>query len=313
MQNFNGDFEQLAATMRSSWSENKEHPLLYTTEFLHSAFEQPGSTFDLAPAIYDGTELAAFGAAFPRRIRYEGREFRVALDSFITVAKSHRGKRLGGSIWTEIATRCKQQNLDGLITFCVEGDHMNELLLKYSQAAGFLTERVFSVHYLGRPVSAGTMESVPALETDDFLSCAVPATQHAEFARTWTREEAHWQCAERCGAFGATFEVEGRRGVISAYAMQSDDAAQTMCGLIEDVLWQDLTMDERKLLIRNLMNAGRSRGVQVMLCPVLEYTDLNALRESGFRKMKRTVHMYLTSFRDELPLHALSSAYIDVF
>jgi len=56
---FGGDFGQLAAMMQLSWAANKEESLLYTEPFLRSAFDYPGSSFELAPSVYLGSDLAA--------------------------------------------------------------------------------------------------------------------------------------------------------------------------------------------------------------------------------------------------------------
>ena len=48
---FRGDFGELAMLMQRSWAENRNEPLLYSAEFLHSAFDYPGSTFELAPSV----------------------------------------------------------------------------------------------------------------------------------------------------------------------------------------------------------------------------------------------------------------------
>ena len=66
---FNGDFAELAALMRTSWAENTQEPLAYSEQFLASALAQPGASFDLCPAMYEGGKLVAFGAGFPRRLR----------------------------------------------------------------------------------------------------------------------------------------------------------------------------------------------------------------------------------------------------
>lgn len=313
MQNFNGDFDQLASTMQASWSENHEQPLLYSPEFLSSAFEQPGSTFDLAPALYDDSGLVAFGAAFPRTVNYAGKEWKLALDSFITVAKNQKGKGLGGKVWSEIARRTRDQGFDGLITFCVEGDRMCEALPRYSEQYEFNTQRVYSVQYLARPLPRQTAPKRMSTDTDVFLHCAKIAAQQSEFSRIFNPQEAKWQSHQRWGAFGTSLEAGGKRGAITAYAVPTAGAVHTMCGLIEDVLWHEFEATQRRELLDSLMTAAAAQKVELLLCPVLGYTDLEPLRVAGFRRTKRLLHMYLTSWRDDLPLHPLTSAYIDVF
>lgn len=310
---FNGDFNSLASLMQDSWSENREQPLLYSPDFLRSSFQQPGTSLDLAPALYQDEELLAFGAAFPRTVSCTGTPLKLALDSFITVAKSQKGKGIGGRIWSQIARRAQQQGFDGLITFCVEGDRMNDVLLRYSEQYGFRTQHAYTVQYLARTLPASTAPQPQTADPEIFLQCAAFAAQQTAFSRTFTAPEAHWQCRQRSGAFGASLEADGSCGVITAYAMPTAGATHTICGIIEDVLWHQLGASARCRLLDQLLAAAAAHNIELLLCPVMGYTDLHPLRTAGFRRTKRVLHMYLTSWSDALSLQPLSSAYIDVF
>lgn len=62
---FRGDFNALAAVMQRSWEGNLNQTLLYSEEFLRSAFAYPGSAFALAPAVYSDTGLLGFSGRIP--------------------------------------------------------------------------------------------------------------------------------------------------------------------------------------------------------------------------------------------------------
>jgi hypothetical protein len=99
IESFRGDFAALAGIMEASWSLNKEPALLFTGEFLRSAFEYPGSSFTLAPALYTDEGIAGFCAAFPRNVRMGGRDIRLAVNTFLTVSSRLRGAGNGVAIW----------------------------------------------------------------------------------------------------------------------------------------------------------------------------------------------------------------------
>src|ERR1700739_3944223 len=88
--NFNGDFHELAEFIARSWSENKEQPLRYSDHFLSSEFEYPGSSFDLAPAVYREGRLVGFIAGFPRTVRVAGQLRRLLVVSYLTVAPEYK-------------------------------------------------------------------------------------------------------------------------------------------------------------------------------------------------------------------------------
>jgi hypothetical protein len=306
---FKGDFAELASLMQSSWAENAQEPLLYSARFLESALQQPGASLDFCPAIYDSGALIAFGAGLPRNLRFNGQSCSVLLDSFITVAPAHKGRGLGGLIWSGIAEAAKRNQHDGLITFCVEGDRMNQSLLKFAERYSLPTQKNLAVRYLARPVpknrggSIGTADPAIFLRSSEYLNSSIG------FARIWSEREAEWQCREREGAFGCSLE----HGVISAYSMPTAGAKPALCGLVEDVLWDKLEHADRKQLVANMLDVASAAGIDLLLVPILNYTDLTPFTEAGFRATRRTLQMYLTSWSPKFPLQEVTSAYIDVF
>ena len=309
VETFNGDFAELAALMQSSWAENAQEPLLYSARFLESALQQPGASLDLCPAVYEHGALIAFGAGVPRNLRLNGQSCSVLLDSFITVAPVHKGRGLGGLIWSGIAEAAKRNKHDGLITFCVEGDRMNQSLLKFAERYRWPTQKSLAVRYLARLVPKNRGGSIGTAYPASFLSNSERIDSGIGFARVWTEREAEWQCREREGAFGCSTE----RGAISGYAMPTAGAKPALCGLVEDVLWDAMEHADRKRLVASLLDVASAAGIDLLLVPVLNYTDLTPFAEAGFRATRRTLQMYLTSWSPKFPFQEITSAYIDVF
>jgi GNAT superfamily N-acetyltransferase len=299
--------------MSFSWAENQQGALLYPESFLRSALEQPGTSLDLCPAGYEDGKLVAFGAAFPRRIQADGQTWNLLLDSFITVAPSHKGRGLGAAIWRGLAEIGKRHGFDGLITMCVEGDHMNTLLPGIAERSALPTVHALTIQYLGRPVPKDREGSLRKANSEFLMRGSWAINENVEFGRVWTQQEAEWQCREREGAFGCSLAGSAGGGTISAYTQLAAGATPTLCGLVDDIIWGELEAAERKQLAGTLLESAATAGVDLLLAPVLNYTDMTALSEVGFRKTRRALNMYLTSWNPHFKLHALSGAYIDVF
>ncbi|MEO8726392.1 MAG: GNAT family N-acetyltransferase [Acidobacteriaceae bacterium] len=319
MQNFNGDFEELARLMKWSWRDNREQPLEYPQPFLESCFRQPQASLDFAPAIYQDGALVAIGAAFPRTVRYENADLLLLLESFLTVAPTHRGKGLSSRIRTEIKTRAREQGLDGVFGFCVEGDRMNQVMEAFVPAPGQRSRCLCSIRFLALPLPDRTqVEHRPHVgpyelaKPDTFEQCAKDVLPHSDFARLWTTDAAHWQCSERYRAFGVSVSCAHGNGALTAYRMSSAGDPENMCGLIEDVLWQHLEQPQRAQLITKFLDLARANGVKLLLCPLLAYADLTAFHHAGFRRTRRSLNLYLTTWRDDLELRPVTAPYIDV-
>src|SRR5947209_1115468 len=310
---FDSNVEELAAMMQRSWAENPQQSLVYSAQHLASALEQPGTSKHLWPAMYDNGKLVAFGAGFPRRALYRGTQLlNLVLNSYVTVASEYKGKGIGGQVWAEIAKRSRQLEYDGLITYCVEGDRMNDILPRCSERAGLTTTRAFSIRYLARPIKASTGANGEAdplvLERN-----AQHVADSTDLARLWSHEECEWQCRTRDGAFGATLTKEDGAGTISSYAIPSSGEPQTLCGIVDDVLWGDLDDLSKRELVQLFVQAAAAKDVNLVLLPMLEYTDLSPFREAGFRLTRRTLHMYLTVWKPGLQIEPLRSVYMDAF
>src|SRR5258708_7821132 len=146
---FDGNFCELASLMRAAWSGNREQPLRYSSAFLRSVFQYPGSTLQLAPAIYRNGRLVGFFAGFPRAVRWQGRDLRILLNTFLSVSPDYQAAGFGFHLWKELSRRARGSGFDGMIDFCVEGDKMNQMILAIGERSGVPIARVFKVGYLG--------------------------------------------------------------------------------------------------------------------------------------------------------------------
>ena len=308
MEMFRGDFTQLERFIKRSWAENTQEPLEYDEAFLRDQLQAPGMSFELCPAIYDGNELVAFGAGFPRTIRMDGVVRRFLLDSFITIAPEHKGRGLGGVIWNAIADSGKRNDYDGLITFCVEGDRMNQSMPKFSQQYSLPTAQVFTVSYLARPVTKKGSGLIQSADPQVLVSAA-ESLAAVPLCRMRSDSEAEWQCRRRVGAFGACKD----RATIAGYRIATAGVRPAVCGIVDDVLWGDLDDAKRFELVQQLLDVASGQGIELLLTPQLGYADMSPFTRAGFRKTRRTLHMYLTSWNRDVRLGELSSAYIDVF
>jgi hypothetical protein len=319
---FRGDFGALAAMIQRSWADNFNQPLLYSEAFLRSAFDYPGSSFNLAPAVYGDAGLLGFMAGFPRSVRWDAQPARLILNTFLTAATAVKGPGVGIKLWGELVERCRDEGFDGTVTFCVEGDGMSRMMPLLSRLLKLNTERIFSVEFLVRLLRPAPSE-VPAQISDPdvdpnsdrdidlFIELASALPSNLPLVRLWTRGEAEWQCRNRAGALTVSSDVGGRRGILTGYLMQAASAPPTTVVLLGDLLWGDLEPAERTELLERFLRAAAGQGARFASCPVLGYASLDPLMAAGFRRSKRVIHTYLT-FWNGLQPRSVPALYIDV-
>lgn len=311
---FRGDFPGLASMLRRSWSANKEQPLLYTESFLRSAFEYPGSSFDLAPSLYGGNDLVGFVAGFPRSVRLEGRDTRLVLNTLLTASVEMRRTGIGIIVWRELLERARATGYEGTINYCVEGDDMNRMMPSVVRLFGLNTQRVGTIEYLVRFLRPSTEGPGPDLSEEGialFLELAREIADTVSLARTWTEEEAAWQCRTREGAIAVRLEAKGRRGMLTGYVMEVASVPPARVALMEDLLWGGLQPAASSELLQRFLRAAASRGAQTVSCPVLGYASTDPLVAAGFRRSPRVLHAYLTLWNGQQP-KPTPSLYIDV-
>jgi len=310
---FRGDFDQLAALMDRSWSENREQPLLYTKAFLESAFTYPSSSFDLAPSIYSGEELLAVIAGFSRNVSWNGCDLRLMLTSFLTAAPAVKGAGYGLIVWNDLLRRGRSQGYEGAINYCVEGDDMNRMMLAAAKLFRLNTQRIYSIEFISRflrPARDFT-EAPQDPDIELFLKLAASIPPTVPIRRTWTEEEAVWQCKSREGAMTVSAAHGSRRGMLTGCLISVGSSPPTRAVLLEDLFWGDLDTAERMELLRHFLLNAASRGAQTASCPILNCFSTDPLRAAGFGPSKRLLHAYLTLWNGQEP-GPVPSLYIDV-
>jgi hypothetical protein len=311
---FRGDFGALAAMMQRSWGDNPNPPLLYSEAFLRSAFDYPGSSLDLASAVYGDSGLLGFVAGFPRSVCWDSRPVQLILNSFLTASTAVKGAGLGLSLWADLVKRCREKGYDGTINFCVEGDEMNRMMPSLSRLLKLNTQRIFSMEFLVRLLRPAPPEPPPQVSEADidlFMELASALPSNLPLLRQWTRAEAEWQCRGRAGALTVSFRTRGRRGLLTGYFTQVASTPPTTVVLLEDLLWGDLEPAERTELAEKFLCAAATQGARTASCPVLGYASLESLTAARFRRSKRVLHTYLTFWNGFQP-RPVPALYIDV-
>ena len=317
IEDFRGNFEDLALFMQRSWAENKSQPLLYTPEFLTSCFSYPGATLRLTATLYEDSRVAGFIAGFPRRVRYKGKELRIIVVSLLAVASEHKKSGYGMVLWGELVERARAAGFVGTMNFCVEGEPMNDMMLGCYQRMKVHASRIFSVHYLMRVIlpreSRPDSEDVAQGLIDSFMQAAAQTATAVPLARVWSPEEAEWQCHRRTNAIVVSHSSGGRKGFLTGYVMHVADRDRTRCLLIEDVLWDDLPAAERQVLVRKLLERAAASGARLAVVPLLGYADPEAFVKCRFIRSSRVLNAYFGLFSQGLEPEPVSSFYVDVF
>jgi hypothetical protein len=320
IENFRGDFAQLASLMQASWAENSGQALLYTSEFLSSCFDYPAADFSMAPAIYVQSKPVAFVAGFPRNVKFNGREQKIMVITFLTVLPEYKKKGLGIMVWSELVNRGRAAGFDGMVNYCVDGEAMNAMIVGSCKRLKLPVVRIYSARYMSTVLRSGNHghDSSDNIQqpADIFLDLAAPLVDSQPFARIWTKPEAEWQCVRRSQAITETVSAENRYGLLTGYIMSISGKDHTKCLLIEDILWGTLTTEERQTLLQKFLKKAATAGVRLTTVPVLGYADMEPFKKARFQSTRRVLHAYLTLWsagHADLPSEPLSSMYLDVF
>lgn len=320
IQDFRGDFEEVSQLIQTSWSENAQKPLRYSTEFLASCFQYPGASYAMAPTMYMGHEPVAFAAGFPRTVRYRGRDLRVIVASFLSVSVGQKNKGYGVLLWNELVKRARTAGYDGMVNYCVDGESMNGIILGCCRMLKLATARFFSARYQMRVLvpkrasqtHAEQEESTEADAVSAFLEGVQPILEATPLARVWSEAEAEWQL-KRHGSIVAQHKASSRRGMITGYLMEIANPQRTRCLLMEDLLWGTLEPSEREALLQQFLDRAAFASAQMAIVPILNYADMEPLRAARFRTSPRVVHGYLTVFSGEPAPEEVPAEYLDIF
>ena len=316
-EDFRGDYEQLAAVMRTSWAVGPNVTYLYTGELLADWFRYPGATFGLAPAIYDGGELVAFAAGLPRQAVLAGATRRILIATFVTVAAPRKSAGHGTAIWTELVRRAAAAGYDGVVTYCADGQTMQRIVERRCRELAYPQLRLKSFSYLVRGLTPATsrpgeVSAAPTARTLIDAAAHVPGAQQRgadthSVVRVWDEAEAEWQLS-RLGSLAVT--ADG--GVLCGTVAAVDDAARTRCLIVEDILWGPLDHAARGMLLAELLEQGTGEGASYAVVPTLGYADLRPFLVAGFLPAPHTMHANLTLWSDSDAVHPAESFYLDV-
>ncbi len=320
IENFRGDFTHLASLMQASWAENSTQSLLYTSEFLSSCFEYPGADFSLAPAIYVQSTPVAFVAGFPRHVKFNGRNQKIIVITFLTVLPEYKKKGLGIIVWSELVNRAGAAGFDGLMNYCVDGEPMNAMIVGSCNRLKLPVARIYSARYMSTVLRSANhshgSNDHNQQAADSLLDLAAPLVDSQPLARIWSKPEAEWLCVRRSQPITETFSEGGRSGLLTGYIMPISDKAHTRCLLIEDILWGALTSEERQTLLQKFLRKAAAAGVRLATVPVLGYADMEPFKKARFQSTRRVLHAYLTLWsagHADLPSEPLPSMYLDIF
>ena len=316
---FRGDFAGVATLIQESWEENGKQGLFYTPEFLESCLNYPGSSYSLAPTLYQGEKPCAFVAGFPRTFQYKGRQLRAIVCTLLSVSNEYKRKGYGIVLWSELVKRARAAGYDGMVNYCVDGEAMNGMILGCCRMLKLPTERIFSVHYLMRPIQpkakANSASNVPCdladLTIEKFQRAASLISDDTPLKRVWTESEARWQLHRHHGLV-VSHSLAGREGLLTAYLMPAANPQRTKCLMIEDVLWGTLVDEDRLALVHKLLDRGVQTGAQMAFLPRLGYADIAPFQAARFRSSPRTLHCYLTVFNGDAVPEPVPSMCLDV-
>jgi hypothetical protein len=317
IEDFRGDYRNLAKLLQLSWGENSQQALSYSAEFLESFLNAPGAKPALTPALYQGDVLLGFAAGFSRTVNYRGRDLQLATNSFLSILPEYKKFGFGIVLWSELVKRARAQGFDGMLNFCVSGEPMNQMIEGSCRRLDLPVSRIFSVRYMSSLLKPQAFTAAPHVSgigpVEDFLSLANTLAASQPLARKWNVEEAEWQCLRRTDGIFAHASHGSRRGILTGYVMPILDRDSTKCLLVEDILWSELHPEERIQLLDQFLSRAVSHGARMASVPDLGYSDLSPFKKFRFFPARRVLNCYLTLFDSNLPLEKLPSMYIDVF
>jgi GNAT superfamily N-acetyltransferase len=301
-------YDDAAAVIRRAFHTNNETFLNYNSTFLASCYDYPGTKSELSPAFFHDDRLVAILVSLPRHVVFERKRLALALLTLNAVDPQYRAYGLGIEMVTEAVRRARANGYDGAIYYCVEGHAANRTSAAGVKAASATCNHVYTVEYLIKILRATSSEESESADPKDFLYAAEPLARRISFSRVWSVDEAAWQCSGRYRGLSESLEKNNNRGIVTGYILETD--AGKGCLFVEDLLWDDLEIQERKLLLRRLLNRA-APSAQIAVVPLWGYTRYDIFRELGFRKSTRRLHVYLSLWNGLNVTSPLAAMYID--
>ena len=314
VEEFRGDYEQLAAMMRDSWADGASAPYLYTAELLADWLGSPGET--LAPAIYTDEGLVAFAAGLPRQVEIGGATRSILISTFLTVAPAQKAAGYGIVVWSELMRRAAAAGYDGVVNYCADGQAMHRMIETGCRLLDLPLVQVKSFSYLvgtlapARRTGGPPGERVPARR---LVEAAAGDAEHghddhgARLWRVWSDAEADRQLS-RTGAIA----VSDGDAVLTGSVATVADAARSRYLVVDDILWASARNDGRQRLLADLLAQATAAGAGYVVVPVLGYADVRPFLAAGLVPSPHTMHAYLTLWSDPAAVQTVERYYLDV-
>ena len=302
VEEFHGDYDELAAVMRASWVDGAGAPYLYTAELLADWMRYPGAEQAPAPAIYADGGLVAFAAGLPRQVEIAGATRQILVSTFLTVAPAQKAAGYGIVVWSELMRRAAAAGYDGVINYCADGEAMHRMIETGCRLLELPLVRVKSFSYLvGRvTVARGGSAAVAQRPSADQLTRAAAADRGCGDAtqrlwRVWTDAEAGWQLSR----IGSVAVGNGDAVLTGSVATVADDARSRYL-VVDDVLWAISSGMRRGdgCSLGMLARAAADDGAGYAVLPVTGYADVRPFLAAGMVPSPHTMHAYLTLWSD---------------
>ncbi len=314
VEEFRGDYEELAAVMRDSWADGPSAPYLYTADLLADWLGYPGT--DLAPAIYTDEGLVAFAAGLPRQVEIAGATRRILISTFLTVAAAQKAAGYGIVVWSELMRRAAEAGYDGVVNYCTDGEAMHRMIETGCRLLSLPLTRVKSFSYLVGTLApaptarGGSGERVPARRLVDAAAGDAErgsGDERARLWRVWSDPEAEWQLS-RTGAIA----VSDGEAVLTGSVATVADAARSRYLVVDDVLWASARAEVRHRLVADLLAQAAGDGAGYVVLPVMGYADVRPFLAAGLVPSPHTMHAYLTLWSDPAAVRTVERCYLDV-
>ena len=314
VEEFRGDYEELAAVMRASWVDAAGSPYLYTAELLADWMRYPGAELAPTPAIYTEEGLVAFVAGLPRTIELAGAPRRVLISALLTVAPAQKAAGYGIVVWSELMRRAAAAGYDGVVNYCADGEAMHRMIETGCRLLDMPLTRVSSFSYLvgtlsptanlapGAAARPSPRDLVKAAAADGARSAGT-----ARLWRAWSSAEAEWQLSRR-GAVA----VGAGDAVLTGSVVTVADEARSQYLVIDDVLWGSAGEEARRRLVGELLATASADGASYAVLPAMGYADVRPFLAAGMVPSPHTMHAYLSLWSDPSAARPVDRYYLDV-
>jgi hypothetical protein len=314
VEEFRGDYAELAAVMRASWVDGAGAPYLYTADLLADWMRYPGTELAPAPAIYSDEGLVAFAAGLPRQVEIAGATRRILISTFLTVAAAQKAAGYGIVVWSELMRRAAAAGYDGVINYCADGEAMHRMIETGSRLLELPLVRVKSLSYLVGRVTARRGDGGGAAQRPSAGQLAHAAAAErgqgdaaARLWRVWSDAEADWQLS-RLGSVA----VGDRDAVLTGSVVTVADDARSRYLVVDDVLWGSAAHETRQSLLSDLLAGAAGIGAGYAVLPVAGYADVRPFLAAGMVPSPHTTHAYLTMWSDPTAGQPVERYYLDV-